>query len=104
VPQEQKSIPETLSELWEMLVSYAKQETVEPLKGLGRFIGFGVGAALCGGIGIILLTLAALRALQTHTGEHLTGSWNWVPYVAALVVLVALIGIAVTRIKPKGTR
>ena len=101
MPEEEKSIPQVLTELWEMLVSYGKQETVEPLKGLGRFVAFGMGAAILGSAGIILLTLAGLRALQTHTDEHLTGSLNWVPYLAALVLLGALIGIAVSRIKPK---
>jgi hypothetical protein len=103
LPEEEKSIPQVLTELWEMLVSYAKQETVEPLKGLGRFVGFGIGAALFGGLGIILLTLAGLRALQTHTDEHLTGNWNWVPYLAALALLTLLIVLAVSRIKPKGS-
>jgi len=103
LPQEEKSIPQVLTELWEMLVSYAKQETVEPLKGLGRFVAFGLGAALAGGIGIILLTLAGLRALQTHNDDHLSGNWNWVPYLAALVLLALLIAFAVSRIKPKGS-
>ncbi|MEY2422973.1 MAG: hypothetical protein QOI95_3040 [Acidimicrobiaceae bacterium] len=101
MPEEEKSIPQVLTELWEMLVSYAKQETVEPLKGLGRFVAFGVAAALLGGIGIILLTLAGLRGLQTHSDGHLDGNLNWVPYLAALVLLTALIAIAVNRIKPK---
>jgi hypothetical protein len=104
VPEEEKSIPQVLTELWEMLVSYAKQETVEPLKGLGRFVAFGLGAAVVGGIGIILLTLAGLRALQTHNDDHLTGNWNWVPYLAALVLLGVLIAMAVRRIKPKERR
>lgn len=103
MPEEEKSIPQVLTELWEMTVSYAKQETVEPLKGLGRFVAFGVGAALIGGIGIILLTLAGLRGLQTHNGGHLDGNLNWVPYLAALVLLGVLIALAVTRIKPKGS-
>jgi hypothetical protein len=101
--EEEKSIPQVLTELWEMLVSYAKQETVEPLKGLGRFVAFGVGAALLGGIGIILLTLAGLRGLQTHNDGHLDGNLNWVPYLAALVLLAALIALAVSRIKAKGS-
>jgi multisubunit Na+/H+ antiporter MnhB subunit len=92
-----------MTELWEMLVSYAKQETVEPLKGLGRFVAFGLGAALLGGVGIILLTLAGLRALQTQSDGHLDGNLNWVPYLAALVLLGALIALAVSRIKPKGS-
>jgi hypothetical protein len=101
--EEEKSIPQVVTELWEMLVSYAKQETVEPLKGLGRFVAFGVGAALLGGIGIILLTLAGLRGLQTHNDGHLDGNLNWVPYLAALVLLAALIALAVSRIKAKGS-
>lgn len=101
VPDEEKSIPQVMTELWEMLVSYAKQETVEPLKGLGRFVMFGLGAALFGGIGIILLTLAGLRGLQTHNDGHLDGNWNWVPYLAALVLLGLLILLAVSRIKVK---
>jgi hypothetical protein len=104
LPEEEKSIPQVLTELWEMLVSYAKQETVEPLKGLGRFVAFGIGAAIVGSIAIVLLTLAGLRALQTQTDDHLTGSWNFVPYLAALVLLGILILIAKSRIKPKGSK
>jgi hypothetical protein len=103
LPEEEKSIPQVLTELWEMLISYAKQETVEPLKGLGRFVAFGMGAAIVGGIGIVLLTLAGLRALQTHNDSHLDGNWNWIPYLAALVLLGLLIALAVSRIKPKGS-
>lgn len=104
MPEEQKSIPEVLSELWELLVSYGKQETIEPLKGIGRFVGYGLAAAIVGSTGIVLLTLAGLRALQDHNDGHLTGNWNWVPYLAALVLLAILVTIAVSRIKPKGAK
>lgn len=102
MPEEEKSIPQVLTELWEMLVSYAKQETVEPLKGLGRFVAFGMAAALVGSTGIVLLTLAGLRVLQTHNDGRLEGNWNWVPYAAAMVLLGLLIALAVGRIKAKG--
>jgi hypothetical protein len=102
LPEEEKSIPQVVTELWELLVSYAKQETVEPLKGLGRFIGFGLAAVVFGAIGVILITLGVLRVLQVHNGDHLTGNWNWVPYLVALVVLALLIALAVSRIKTKG--
>jgi hypothetical protein len=100
--EEETSISEVLSELWQLLISYGKQETVEPLKGLGRYIGLGVAAAVLGSVGILMLTLAGLRALQTHNDGHLDGNWNWVPYLAALVLLGVLVAIAVSRIKPKG--
>lgn len=103
MPEEEKSIPQVITELWEMLISYGKQETVEPLKGLGRFVAFGLGAAVMGGIGIIMLTLAGLRGLQTHNDGHLDGNLNWVPYLAALLLLGVLIALSVGRIKPKGS-
>ena len=103
MPEEEKSIPQVITELWEMLISYGKQETVEPLKGLGRFVAFGLGAAVMGGIGIIMLTLAGFRGLQTHNDGHLDGNLNWVPYLAALLLLGVLIALAVGRIKPKGS-
>ena len=31
-----KSIPEVVNELWVLTREYAKQETIEPLKGVGR--------------------------------------------------------------------
>jgi len=104
VPEEEKSIPQVLTELWEMLVAYGKQETVEPLRGLGRYLVYGVAAAVFGSLGILLLTLGGVRALQTHNDEHLNGNWNWVPYAAGLALLLLLIVIAVRRIRPKGSR
>ncbi|HEY2812222.1 MAG TPA: hypothetical protein VGJ03_02035 [Acidimicrobiales bacterium] len=106
MPEAQKSIPEVLSELWELLVSYGKQETVQPIRRLGRYITFGIAAAIVGTAGILMLTLAGLRALQTHNGGHLEGHWNWVPYLAALVLLGFIVAIALSRIraKPKGSK
>jgi uncharacterized membrane protein len=56
------------------------------------------------GVGIILLTLAGLRALQTHNDGRFDGNWNWVPYALALVWFVLLIAIAVSRIRPKRSK
>ena len=39
---ESKSVPALVGELWDMALAYLKQETVEPAKGLGRFVVFGV--------------------------------------------------------------
>ena len=98
---EAKPIGEVASELWELTRTYAKQETVEPLKGVGRFLAYGVGGALLLGVGVILLMLAGLRALQTETGTWFTGNLSWIPYVIVLVVGAALIALALTRIQKK---
>lgn len=91
------------SELWELSSAYAKQETIDPLKGLGRFLGYGVGGAILFGLGSILLLLAALRALQTETGSTFTGNLSWAPYLIIVVAACLLIGAVVARIvKRKG--
>ncbi len=98
-----KSIPQVATELWELSTAYAKQETIDPLKGLGRFLGFGVGGAILFGVGSILLLLAGLRALQTETDTTFTGNLSWIPYLIVMAAALALSGLVVWRIvKRKG--
>ena len=100
VPEsEPKSMPEVATELWGLTKDYARQETVEPIKGVGRYLGYGAGGAILGGLGVILLMLAGLRALQTETGDALDGNLSWLPYLIVLVVAGALAAAAVSRIK-----
>ena len=98
---ESKSIPEVATELWGLTKDYARQETVEPFKGIGRYLSYGAAGALLGGLGVIMLMLAGLRALQTETGDALDGTLSWVPYFIVLVVAAALVAWAVTRISKK---
>ncbi len=101
-----KSVPETASELWALTKDYARQETLDPFKDLGRYIGFGVGAAVFGGIGFVMLLLAVLRFLQTETGERFAGNGSIWPYVIVIVVAIVAVAIAVLLIrrKPKSKR
>lgn len=85
-----KTPQQHLSELWELLKSYAQQQTVDPLKGLAKFAGLGLGGAVVGGVGVTLLLLGLLRLLQTETGSSFTGNLTWVPYLITLVVAVLL--------------
>lgn len=107
--QSDKSLPTLAGELWELVVAYAKQETVDPLKRLGRFLGYGVPGAVLTGVGLVLLSLAGLRALQTETGDTFEGSWSWAPYgilliASSLVALLAAraIGANKRRARKKG--
>lgn len=97
-PSGSASIPELASSLWQLTVDYAKQETVDPLKGLGRFVGFGIGGAFALGIGVTMLLLSGLRALQTETGTAFTGNLSWIPYLIAVAVGGLLIALAVARV------
>ena len=88
------------------MVAYVKQETIVPLKALGRYVGFGVGGSLLLGFGVVFLGMSGLRALQTETGDTFTGNWTWAPYaimVVALAIVGALVWLLGTRRAKKGT-
>ena len=86
------------NDLISLIIAYAKQETLGPLKNIGRYIAFGLAGALLFAIGGVLLALAALRAIQAETGPHLTGNFSWVPYLGAVLLCGAGIAWAVVRI------
>lgn len=90
------------NELLGLVVAYAKQETIDPLKSLARFVAWGVAGAVLIATGAVLLVLTAVRAAQAETGNHLHGSYTWVPYAGGLIVAVVGAVWAVTRIF-KGT-
>lgn len=96
---EDKGVGDIVADLWQLLRDYAKQETIDPLKSIGRFLGYGLAAALSMGLGILFGAVAVIRALQTETGDALTGSLNWVPYVVGLVFTSVAVAITVSAIK-----
>jgi len=83
---------------FQLTVDYVKQETIEPLRGLDRFLGFGIIGSFALAFGLLLILLGVLRLLQTETGTALTGDWSWVPYAVVIVLGVGVIGVAVWRI------
>jgi hypothetical protein len=85
-----KSLPELGKELLDLTVTYAKQETVEPLKSLGKQVRNGVLGSALASVGLIFLLIGVLRLVQVEA--RLRGAWSFVPYAAGLAVaaLVAL--------------
>lgn len=73
-----------------MVVQYVKQETLDPIRGLGRFVAFGAAGVVVGGLGVVLLLLGGVRLLQTETGSAFRGHLSFLPYVFALVVCGAV--------------
>ena len=98
-PGEHEGVREVVNDLWLLIRDYAKQETIDPIKMLGSFLGWGLAGsvALCLGIGFG--ALAIIRALQESTGDHLTGSLEWVPYLVGLLFTAAATALAIWFIK-----
>lgn len=84
------SISTDAKELVDLVVGYAKQETLDPVKKLGKTVALGVVGAILTGVGFIFLTLASLRALQSETDDTFDDELTFVPY--AIVMVVLLIG------------
>lgn len=100
-------LPSLATDLWEMVVAYLKQETIEPLKRLGGFLKYGVVGAAVLSMGLVMLAVAGLRALQTETGSTFRGNWSWAPYGITLVgcaVVIALAARAIGSKKRKAAR
>ena len=60
-------------EIVTLVVDYIKQETLEPVKGLGRYIVFGVAGSVALSIGLAVLAVGFLRLLQGETGSTFSG-------------------------------
>ncbi|MHB1929727.1 MAG: hypothetical protein ACYDEN_04945 [Acidimicrobiales bacterium] len=96
--REDESVREVGTDLARLVLAYARQETLDPLKDLLRFVVWGLAGAVLTCVGGFLLSLAFVRALQTEFAGPLGGNLTWVPYCGGIVVALAFVAFAVTRI------
>ncbi|MCA1693033.1 MAG: hypothetical protein ABR540_05110 [Acidimicrobiales bacterium] len=94
-------LPSHAQDLWQLVVGYVKQETVEPIKGVGRFIALGLAGSALVGLGLVVLFLGVLRLLQEETGDAFSGHLSFVPYLITLVACGAVAGAAVKALSRK---
>jgi hypothetical protein len=92
----------SVSDVVEVVKQYALQETVGPLKGLGRWIGAGIAGAICLGLGFAILLLGLLRLIQDVGADVFDGDLNFIPYLIVLAVALLLVVIVASRIKRTG--
>ena len=90
----EESVPKLVNELWELVLAYLRQETLQPLRGLGRFVALGIPGAILASVGLAVLLLGALRLLQVHTGGTFQGNMSALPYVITAATAVAVAGAA----------
>ena len=89
------SMQRDLQEVRDLFVRYFKEQTVQPLKDLGRFVAFGALGSIFVAFGIVMGLLGVLRMLQALF-PVLDGSLSFIPYVI-VVVLALLIGALVVQ-------
>ncbi|MEM9517261.1 MAG: phage holin family protein [Actinomycetota bacterium] len=89
----------SLGEIVDTVKAYAKQETIGPLKGAGRWLGFGAAAALFLGIGLVFVLVGLLRLLQTEWDRSASGSLSWLAYLITFAAAAVILAITISRIK-----
>ena len=95
------SSSDQVGDLYVTLKAYARQETVEPIKGAARWVAIGTLAALSLGLAMIFLLMAILRLSQDLGGTVLDGAWSFAHYFITLAVAAILVAITFSRISQR---
>lgn len=83
----------------QLVKDYARQETLGPLKGAGRWIALGLVGALLIGTATGFLVLGTLRLVQTEWPGTFQGRWaQLAPYAFGLLFCAIVAGLAFRRI------
>ncbi len=91
------SVQRDLEEIKELALRYIKEETIQPVKEMGRFVLWGAIGSLLVGFGYFFLLFGALRFLQDQF-KVLDGTLSWIPYLAVVVLAALIIALTVWRI------
>jgi hypothetical protein len=89
-----RQAPPSVGEVIDTVKTYAKQETVEPLKRAGKYVGFGAAGGLLTGIGVSLLLLGLLRFVQSEWSRSAEGRLSWLAYLVTFVGMLVLGGLS----------
>jgi flagellar biosynthesis protein FliQ len=91
------AVQRDLDEIKDLAFRYIKEETIQPLKDMGRFVLWGALGSLLVGFGSLLLLFGALRFLQEQF-KVLDGTLSWIPYLIVVVLAALVIGLTMWRI------
>ena len=80
-----------------MVRDYVKQETLDPLKGVGRWLAWGIVGAVALLFGAVTGLIGLLRLLQAEVFYQPNG-FTWAPYMIVVVVAVVMVWLSLTRI------
>ena len=101
MPADETEAKIKISELYDLVIKYAKQEAIDPIRGAVRWLGFGLIAAVLISIGVVIGSLGVLRLVQT-TPLGASNAWSWLCYLITVFICLVIGYLANSRIK-RGT-
>ena len=97
-PRPSRGPVDQVGDLAASVKQYARQETLEPIKGAIRWVGVGSTAAVSLGLALVFTALGILRLSQDLGGPVLDGSWSFLHYFITLIVVAALVAMSFSRV------
>ena len=97
-PRPPRGPVDQVGDLFDSVKQYARQETLEPIKGAVRWVAVGTLAALCLGLALVFGALGILRLSQDLGGTTLDGSWSFLHYFITLCVVAILVAVTFSRV------
>jgi hypothetical protein len=91
------SLRDAGNDVLQLVIAYVKQETIGPLRAVGRFLIFGIAGSVALAVGAVLGLVAVLRLLQEETGAF-HGNLSWIPYLIVSVLGAGIIALAAWRV------
>lgn len=85
---------ESATEVFGLVRDYAKQETIDPLKGLLGYVKRALPGAILVGIGVIELMVFVLRLAQSEGSGVFDGRLSFIPYLITLAVATVVLLVA----------
>jgi hypothetical protein len=90
-----------VTDLVDSVKTYARQETLGPLKGAARWVAVGTMAATSLGLAMVFLAMGVLRLSQDLGGTTLDGSWSFLHYFFTLIIVSLLVWLSFSRISQR---
>ena len=88
-------------DFYDLVKEYARQELIEPLRPIPRWIAFGVVGSTLLMVAGISLTIATLRVLQEETGTTFSGNLSWAPHAITLLGAIVILAALVRQIRKR---
>lgn len=87
-----------LGEMYDLVRDYVKQETLDPIRGAGRWMAWASLGAVALTLGLLFLMVGLLRLTQAELFAKDSGL-SWIPYLVVVFVSLILVTISCSRIR-----
>jgi hypothetical protein len=96
-----RKAPDHVTDLVDCVKQYAKQETIDPIRGAARWVAVGTIASVSLGLALTFFALAILRLSQYLGGETLAASWSFLHYLITFVVVSVFVAVSLSRVQQR---